>query len=315
MDKQFLEDIREGLSSEPKYLHSKYFYDEKGDRLFQEIMELEEYYLTKCEYEIFKEQKEKLLKSFSPNGERFDLIEFGAGDGLKTKILISYFYEQGVDFTYVPIDISQNVLDELGKSLSQQNASLRINPICDDYFHALEELNKVDYDKKVILFLGSNIGNFRGDNAIPFLRHIAADMNPQDKLLIGFDMMKDPEIILKAYDDRKGITSEFNLNLLERINQELNGDFKRNKFKHFPSYNPQTGEMHSYLISLDNQEVFLKKINQKFEFRKWEAVFMEISQKYDLNNINRLADRSGFAVQRNFFDSRSYFCDSLWVLK
>jgi dimethylhistidine N-methyltransferase len=315
MNEKFADDIREGLSSEPKFLQSKYFYNEKGDKLFQMIMSLEEYYLTGCEHEIFENRKEELLKSFCPDGERFDLIEFGAGDGYKTKVLISYFLECGVDFTYVPIDISNNVLNQLSDSMRVEFGNLKINPICDDYFHALEELNKVDFDKKVILFLGSNIGNFRGDNAIPFLSRISADMKAKDKLLIGFDLKKDPNIILKAYNDARGITREFNLNLLDRINSELEGDFNREKFTHFPTYNPFTGETKSYLISLEDQKVHLKAINQKFEFKKWEPVFMEISQKYSLSDIDHLAERSGFKVETNYFDNRQYFTDSLWILK
>ena len=156
----FAKDVREGLSSEPKYLHSKYFYDEVGDDLFQQIMELEEYYLTDCEAEIFESQKDEILQYFSAEEAFFDLIEFGAGDGLKTKILLNHFVDNNVNFNYIPIDISKSVLNGLKKDLNNTLPELVIKPICDDYFHALEGLNKVDYNKKVILFLGSNIGNF-----------------------------------------------------------------------------------------------------------------------------------------------------------
>ena len=179
---RFAEDVREGLSSEPKYLHSKYFYDEIGDDLFQQIMELEEYYLTDCEAEIFESQKNVILQYFSNGAEVFDLIEFGAGDGLKTKILLNHFVDNKINFNYIPIDKSNSVLSSLTQDLNNALPELTINPICDDYFHALEELNKVDFNKKVILFLGSNIGNFIGDDAIPFLKHLRADMNEKDQL-------------------------------------------------------------------------------------------------------------------------------------
>ncbi len=315
MDKQFAEDVRTGLSSNPKYLQSKYFYNEAGDKLFQQIMDVEEYYLTISEYDIFDRQKSELLKHFSPDGQRFELIEFGAGDGLKTKILIEYFLKQEVDFSYIPVDISSNVLNELSSTLTVSFPSLKIHPVCDDYFHTLEELNQVDFDKKVILFLGSNIGNFRGDHAIPFLRHLAAEMTSHDKLLIGFDLKKDPEIILRAYNDRQGITRDFNLNLLVRINEELDADFDLSKFKHYPTYNPQTGETISYLVSLETHQVKIKALNQTFNFDEWEPVFMEVSQKYSLKDIERLAINSGFRVEMNFFDTRNYFADSLWTLK
>ncbi len=312
--KRFAEDVREGLSSEPKYLHSKYFYDEVGDNLFKQIMELEEYYLTECEAQIFKNNKDKILDCFSNDGKVFDLIEFGAGDGMKTKILLNHFVDNKVNFNYIPIDISKSVLTHLTKDLNSILPELVIKPICDDYFHALEELNKIDYNKKVILFLGSNIGNFRGDNAIPFLKHLRADMSSKDQLFIGFDLVKDPRVIMDAYNDNKGITSEFNLNLLDRINNELGGNFIRKNFSHYPSYNPITGETKSYLISLEHQTVWLKGLSQSFTFEKWEPIFTEISQKYSLRDINHLANHSGFRVEKNFFDNKSYFVDSLWHL-
>lgn len=312
--KRFAEDVREGLSSEPKYLQSKYFYDEVGDYLFQQIMELEEYYLTACETEIFENNKNAILDCFSNGDEVFDLIEFGAGDGMKTKILLNHFVDNNVNFNYIPIDISKSVLVSLTKDLNDSLPELVINPICDDYFHALEELNKIDYNKKIILFLGSNIGNFRGDNAIPFLKHLGADMSNKDQLFIGFDLMKDPRIILNAYNDKKGITSEFNLNLLDRINNELGGNFIRKNFIHYPSYNPITGETKSYLISLTHQTVWLERLSQSFTFEKWEPIFTEVSQKYSLKDIDHLANHSGFRVEKNFFDNKNYFVDSLWHL-
>jgi len=311
---RFAEDVREGLSSEPKYLHSKYFYDEVGDYIFQQIMDLEEYYLTDCEAQIFESQKNEILQYFSNEEEIFDLIEFGAGDGYKTKILLNQFVKNNVNFNYIPIDISKSVLNGLTKDLNNTLPGLEIKPICDDYFHALEELNKVDFNKKVILFLGSNIGNFSGDNAIPFLKHLGADMNKKDQLFIGFDLMKDPKAILDAYNDKKGITSEFNLNLLDRINKELEGNFIRNNFSHYPTYNPVTGETKSYLISLENQRVWIEGLSQSFTFEKWEPIFTEISQKYNLRDIEHLAYHSGFKVEKNFFDHRKYFVDSLWHL-
>lgn len=315
MDNQFADDVREGLSSEPKFLHSKYFYNKKGDEIFQQIMAMKEYYLTDCEYEIFDAQKDQILDSITKGKKKFDLIEFGAGDGYKTKVLIEYFLYKKVDFTYMPVDISCSVLNLLEGALKKEFNDLEIKPICDEYFHALEGLNQVDLDDKVILFLGSNIGNFRGDNAIPFLKHIGACMKPGDKLLIGLDLKKDPEVILRAYNDPGGITRAFNFNLLDRINEELGADFDKNKFKHYPSYNAQTGETISSLISLETHYVYIKSLNQRFHFQQWEPLFMEISQKYDLHDIERMAERSGFRVEKNFFDSRNYFTDSLWVLK
>lgn len=313
----FAEDVREGLSSKPKFLHSKYFYDERGDKLFQQIMELEEYYLTDCELEIFETTKDDILKLLrnDQDDKVFDVIEFGAGDGIKTRILIEHFISQKVKFKYFPVDISSSVLGSLEMNLRMEFPGLDIHPVCDDYFHALEELNKADFNKKIILFLGSNIGNFRGDDAIPFLRRLHADMNAGDFLFVGFDLKKDPQIILNAYNDKQGITREFNLNLLDRINRELGGNFKRNQFEHYPTYNPLTGETKSYIISLTDQTVRIDTLSQSFSFEKWEPVFTEISQKYSLEDIERLATLSGFYMQKNFFDHRQYFTNSLWAIK
>lgn len=315
MIEKFAEDVREGLSTEPKFLQSKYFYDEKGDALFQKIMGLEEYYLTVSEYEIFSSRKQDILSKMAGDDDMFDLIEFGAGDGYKTSVLIDYFLDNDIKFKYVPIDISPNALKLLTDSLTERFPKLKVLPICDDYFHALEELNKVDFNRKIILFLGSNIGNFRGENAIPFLKHLKADMRPNDQLLIGFDLKKDPETILKAYNDPLGVTASFNLNLLHRINRELDADFTVENFRHYPVYDPVSGEARSYLVSMKDQEVYIGYLSQAFQFRKWEPIFMEVSQKYDVADIRRLAELSGFKVKYNFMDRKKYFTDSLWVLK
>lgn len=314
-NREFAEDVREGLSSEPKFLHSKYFYDQKGDDLFRQIMSLDEYYLTDCEMEIIARNEKEFISIFSEGNKPFDLIEFGCGDGSKTKVLLKYFLDNDVSFTYMPVDISSNVLEKLLLDVRKNLPKLKIKPICDDYFHALEELNKVDLNKKVIFFLGSNIGNFRGDNAIPFLKHLNADMREMDQLLIGFDLKKDPDIILKAYNDKKGVTREFNYNLLDRINKELGGDFNRAAFNHYPTYDPVNGEALSYLVSKKVHEVRIEKLGQSFSFDKWEPIFMEVSQKYSLDDIEHLAHHAGFKVKKNFFDRRNYFTDSLWLLK
>ena len=315
MIEKFAEDVREGLSTEPKFLQSKYFYDEKGDALFQKIMGLEEYYLTVSEYEIFNSRKQDILSKMAGDDDMFDLIEFGAGDGYKTSVLIDYFLDNDIKFKYVPIDISPNALKLLTDSLTERFPKLKVLPICDDYFHALEELNKVDFNRKIILFLGSNIGNFRGENAIPFLKHLKADMRPNDQLLIGFDLKKDPETILKAYNDPLGVTASFNLNLLDRINRELDADFTVENFRHYPVYDPVSGEARSYLVSMKDQEVYIGYLSQAFQFRIWEPIFMEVSQKYDVADIRRLAELSGFKVKYNFMDRKKYYTDSLWVLK
>jgi dimethylhistidine N-methyltransferase len=312
MNLEFIADVKLGLTSSPKYLKSKYFYDERGDELFKCIMQLEEYYLTRSEFEIFTSQRKKILDLFSDNGNRFQLIEFGAGDGTKTKKLLEYFHNQNVNFKYIPIDISYNILQELTDDLKKSFPGLEVEGINNDYFKALKELSSLDDTQKIILFLGSNIGNFAGDRANEFLSSLRNNLNAGDKAMIGFDLKKDPEIIYKAYNDRSGVTKAFNLNLLERINKEMDADFDITKFYHFPLYDPVEGQARSYLISKEKQCVSIPKAGLNIEFRPHEPIHMEISQKYDMEQINTLALQSEFKVIDNLFDCKHFYVDSVW---
>ena len=311
---QFATDVLEGLSSDPKQLSSKYFYDDEGSRLFQEIMKLPEYYLTRCELEIFEKQAEDIFAAFRNGGNAFDLIELGAGDGTKTAVLVSHFLERNADITYSPIDISQEALDALSDKFSAEFPSLRMETRQGDYFQILKSLKNGSGRRKVLMFLGSNIGNFTREQSVTFFRDLRAVMNENDLLFIGFDLLKDPHVIVRAYDDERGVTAEFNLNLLRRINRELGGNFDLDKWTHYAVYRPVQCAARSFLISREKQSVHIKALDRTFEFDQWEAVFMEISQKYTVSMIQEMAAESGFEVKQNFFDDRGYYCDSLWKL-
>ena len=308
----FAEDVLSGLSATPKSLSSKYFYDDAGSRLFQKIMELPEYYLTRSEFEIFEQRAGEIFEAFTENSPAFDLIELGAGDGTKTAVLIEYFLRRTTDFTYSPIDISREAVDSLTGKFHARFPALQMNARVGDYFRILETLKTESARPKILLFLGSNIGNFSRDASIEFFKNLRAVMNAQDLLFTGFDLQKDPRVILAAYDDAAGVTAEFNLNLLRRINRELGGNFDLEKFSHYAIYRPTECAARSFLISREQQKVFIAHLNQTFHFRAWEPIFMEISQKYNLEMIEDLARVSGFAVKQNFFDQRKYFVDSLW---
>ena len=307
---QFAADVLRGLSETPKSLSSKYFYE--GSRLFQEIMKLPEYYLTGCEHEIFSTQTDAIFRSFANGGSGFDVIELGAGDGTKTAVLIEYFLKQNADISYSPIDISQEALDTLSSKFAAEFPALKIQTRTGDYFRILRSLKGSTDRRKILLFLGSNIGNFNREQALAFFRQLRDVMNEDDLLFIGFDLQKDPHIIVPAYDDAAGVTARFNLNLLKRINRELGADFDIDKFTHYANYRPIEGSARSFLISRERQSVHISALNRTFEFDQWEAVFMEISQKYSLRMIEELASESGFEIKQNFFDSRRYYCDSLW---
>jgi L-histidine N-alpha-methyltransferase len=309
---QFAEDVLAGLSSTPKALSSKYFYDDEGSRLFQEIMKLPEYYLTGCEMGIFERQADAIHHAFANGDNSFDLIELGAGDGTKTAVLVDHFLKSGADITYSPIDISQEALDALTAKFTGEFPSLRMRAMNGDYFRILESLRIGDGRRKVLLFLGSNIGNFSREQAIAFFRSLREVMSDNDLLFVGFDLQKDPHVIAAAYDDSQGVTARFNLNLLTRINRELGANFDLDKFTHYANYRPIEGSARSFLISKEVQTVSVEALDRDFRFDQWEPIFMEISQKYSLTAIEELAREGGFEIKQNFFDGRRYYCDSLW---
>lgn len=310
---RFAEDVRRGLSATPKTLSSKYFYDDEGSRIFQEIMKLPEYYLTRCEFEIFREQTDEIYQAFKNENAQFDLIELGPGDGSKTAVLIDHFLKQGANFSYFPIDISAEALRLVGDSFRTKFPDLTIKEKNGDYFRVLETMKESDADRtKIVFFLGSNIGNFSRDEGVDFFKRLSAAMSKDDLLFIGFDLQKDPRVILRAYDDEAGVTSAFNMNLLKRMNHELGANFDLDKFMHYATYHPTEGAARSYLISREEQGVRIDALNQSFEFREWEPIYMEISQKYSVPMIHELAEMSGFKVIKNFYDTKHYYTNSLW---
>lgn len=312
---QFEKDVTEGLSASPKYLNSKYFYDAIGSAIFQKIMHMPEYYITDCELEIFSTQKDSIFNDLQFSNSAFDVVELGAGDGLKTKVLLEFFKSQNPELKYVPIDISEKAVITLERELKEEMPDLQVEGKIGDYFELMKAMNQTHKNPKLILFLGSNIGNFNQQKSIDFLEQIRNVMNRDDKLFIGFDLKKDPEIILNAYNDPHGYTASFNLNLLRRINEELDGTFELLKFGHYEVYDPLSGTAKSYLVSRVEQTVKIEAIGKNIHFKKWEPIFMEMSQKYDEEMIQDLADAAGFEIDQNFTDRRRYFMNTLLKLK
>lgn len=311
-NKAFAEEVQAGLSAPQKHLSSKYFYDAVGDRLFQKIMQLPEYYLTRAEFDILDQYKASILEPLIERGTPFNLIEMGAGDGWKTKLLLSYLYERQIRFTYCPIDISANALHQLQDALAEDFPGMSVEPIQGTYHEALESRQWDQSYPTMMLFLGSNMGNFLEGEALGLLEEISRVLRPDDMLLAGFDLKKDPAIILNAYNDSQGVTRDFNLNLLYRINRELGGDFDPWKFTHWPVYDPLNGECRSYLVSTEKQTVHIKALGTSFHFDEYEAIFTEVSKKYSLSELAKYAQEKGFEVMRNFKDNKGYFTDSLW---
>lgn len=306
------EAVQTGFSKTPRRLPSWLFYDTNGDRIFQAIMQMPEYYLTGCEYEILQIHQQKLQEHFMMDGSAFDLVEFGAGDGLKTEILLRYFIQNNIDFSYLPVDVSKSVLNQLSARLKASVPGLRMKPVNKRYEEAIHSLHTHDLNRKVFLFLGANIGNFSVSDAINFVTGISAGMEADDQLLIGFDLKKDPRLILAAYDDPHGITRDFNLNLLVRLNRELGAQFRLDQFSHFPYYDPETGSTKSYLISLKDQHIYFECFSRSIHFKQWEVIHTEVSQKYDIAMIEAIAQKANLEIVEYFYDSKRYFCDVLF---
>lgn len=307
---EFKLDVLMGFSKKDKMLASKYFYDEEGSKLFERIVELDEYYPFDCEKENFVSNKAKIAKLL--NSKRFNMIELGAGDGRKTKILLDEFHQQGLDFQYVPVDISEYAVKDLTASVEKEFPGIECNGIVCEYFDAINWLKQNDNNLNFVMFLGSNIGNFHKAETITFLRTMWEALNDGDLALIGFDLKKDIDVMLNAYNDSKGVTSKFNLNVLKRINNELGGNFDLTKFQHFGTYSVVTGAMESYIISLEEQEVYIKALEKSFKFKEFEPIHMEYSFKYLKADIENLAKEAGFEIVENFTDSKGYFVDSVW---
>lgn len=309
----FAEDVKAGLTAPIKHIDSKYFYDEEGSKLFEAIMKMPEYYLTDAEYEIINTKKSEILTIFESAGP-FNLIELGPGNGLKTKVMLEHFMHANTQFTYFPVDISWDAMLKFERELNDEFPMLPINPINADYTKALSILGQEQSpDRNVVMFMGSNIGNFTPKKATEFLTQIGKNLQSNDLMLIGFDLKKAPSMISKAYNDPHGITRQFNMNLLTRINRECGAKFDLNTFEHHMSYDPFTGSTRSYLVSTKKQSVDLPGLRMWARFEYGEPILTEISQKYDKRMIEKLALESGFKASDFFYDCKNYFTDAVFV--
>ncbi len=308
---KFFKDVIKGLQSSPKYLQSKKYYDELSDELFQKIMNSDEYYLSNCEMEILKAQSPDIASTIFASEKNYDVIELGAGDCSKSVYLLRQIYKRNKSFTFFPVDISKHVIDLIKEELPKKVRDLNIYGLNGEYIEMLKEANTLSSKRKLVLFMGSNIGNMNYEQSISFCKEVRGCLKSGDCFLAGFDLKKDPQVILNAYNDKKGITREFNFNLLRRINKELNADFVIENFKHFPVYNPESGECKSYLVSTKKQRVFFGD-TEFIDFEANETIDMEISKKYTVAQTDEIAKLSGFEPIEYFYDSKEWFADVLW---
>ncbi len=309
----FKTDVKSGLSSDPKTIPSKYFYNELGDELFVQIMNLPEYYPTRAEFEIFSEQTADLVQALDLQKDTsFELVELGAGDGTKTKELLRLLVAEGYQFDYLPVDISQHALDNLKASLAEEIPDVSLKTMQGDYFEVLKRLRE-GLQPRVTLFLGSNLGNMSDALARTFLQTLGHHLNEGDKLILGLDLIKSADIVIPAYNDSSGVTAEFNLNLLRRINEELGGEFDLDKFIHRVHYTEKEGILKSYLESIEDQKIPISNLGETFEFKKGERIHTEISRKYSDKLLNEFLLETPLSIVGKLTDSNGYFAD--YILK
>ncbi|MDQ3018956.1 MAG: L-histidine N(alpha)-methyltransferase [Bacteroidota bacterium] len=299
----FAEEVKLGLTSERKFLLPKYFYDERGSKLFEQICRTKEYYPTRTETNILKNLSDTISER---NKDKNLIVELGSGSSLKTNYLIKSFLKTRDRLCYTPIDVS-NILVESSKLLIETYEKLFINGIVSFYKEGIDFIFSLDNSPKLIIFLGSSIGNFTEEERILFMKMLKNDMKEADRLLIGFDLVKDKKVLEDAYNDSKGITAEFNLNILHRINTELDGKFNLKKFEHKAIFNADESRIEMYLIAKEKMEIAINGIEETIKFEKEEKIHTENSYKFTNEMINRLAENSGLEFSDCYSDERNYF--------
>ena len=304
----FAEDVRRGLSSNPKQLFPKYLYDELGSQLFEAICLLPEYYPTRAENEILTRYADEIVEL---TGRPNTLVEMGSGSASKTRLLIEALFRTQSDLLFIPVDISASALESSSRILLQSYPRLRIEAYAAEYFNGLKELSNTQRGRTLALFLGSNISNFEPPDALRFLRAMRAMLRLGDALLLGADLKKDREILEAAYNDAHGVTAAFSRNILARINRELGGHFDLRTFSHHAFFNDDQSRIEIHLESNQSQTINIDRLDQEFQFAAGELIHAENSYKYDRDEIAALALQSGFKWERTWLDQKEQFSSNL----
>jgi L-histidine N-alpha-methyltransferase len=310
----FARDVRDGLSSRPKMLPPKYFYDNLGSHLFEAICWLPEYYVTRAEAEIIIRDADEITSQMAESTKgSVRLIELGSGSAEKTRHLIEAIFRRKKELLYVPVDISVSALERSAERLLHDFSGLRIIAYATDYDTALGSLaagpNTEDQvaTRNVVLFLGSSIGNLDPDASRALLRKIRSALHQDDLLFIGADLKKSPDILIPAYDDALGVTAAFNLNVLVRMNSELGADFDLAKFHHRAIYNQRASRIEMHLYSREPQTVRIKATDMTVEFEQGESIHTENSYKFDMDQLSLLGIDTGFDLRKTWYDDGHRF--------
>jgi dimethylhistidine N-methyltransferase len=308
----FAEDVRRGLLAQPKFLLPKYFYDDLGSQLFEAICLVPEYYLTRAENEILTRYADEITRVV---GDTAALIELGSGSAVKTRQIIEALLKRQSGLFYIPVDISASALETSARVLLQSYPRLRIAAYASDYDSALEHLRdtKKSRGRTLALFLGSNIGNFDVAEAQTFLRTLRGVLRAGDALLLGADLKKERAVLEAAYDDALGVTAAFNLNLLARINRELQADFNLRAFRHVAVYHEAAGRIEVYIESRNAQSVRVGALDLEISFAAGERIHTENSYKYDLAQLSQLAAETGYRRAQTWLDRAERFSANLFV--
>jgi L-histidine Nalpha-methyltransferase len=308
--RSFARDVTCGLTAAKKWLLPKYFYDERGSQLYEQICALPEYYLYRSELEILSTYATEIHAEIG----HLALVEFGAGSATKTSYLLRAYERAGTAFRYCPIDISREMLWETANRLSEEYSHIKICAMHADFAENPEVIEALRLEKKAVAFLGSTLGNFTPAESIAFLSRTANIMGPDDVFLLGIDLKKSPAILVPAYNDAQGVTAAFNLNILQRINSELGGRFSPQNFEHLALYNAEGGCIEMHLRSRFAQSVPITQIERTMSFYKDETIHTESSYKYSEDEVRDLGYKANLVLHRTWFDDRRRFLVGLFRL-
>ena len=301
------EEVLRGLTAHPRRLPPKLFYDAAGSHLFEQITETPEYYPTRTERAILKKYAGEIIRQA---GNNLTLVELGAGSASKTQVLIEALLSRQLRADFYPVDVSSSALQGALATLNGHFPRLSVKPIVADYTHRLPELRALP-GRKLVLFIGSTIGNFEPDEAEAFLKNVRESLETGDALLIGFDLVKDAGILHAAYNDAQRVTAAFNKNMLVRINRELGGSFDVDAFEHVALWNRRESRIEMHLESVYEQTVWVQDLGRGFHFECGERIHTENSYKFNAGSIARLLRRSGFKLETQWTDAQGWFCEAL----
>jgi dimethylhistidine N-methyltransferase len=303
----FAREVEEGLAGNPKSLPSKLFYDQAGSVLFEEITRLPEYYLTRCELEILRTRANEIALAA---GSNITVVELGAGTATKTCILLQALARKQIRTSYFPVDISPSALDEAKAQVKAQSPATYVRPVVADFSEGFGFLRDIP-GRKLVLYLGSSIGNSDPEAAVSMLTEVRKELSPADSLLLGTDLLKNSVIMISAYDDAQGITAQFNKNILCRLNRELGAEFDVSAFRHIARWNSVCSRMEMHLQSQFRQTVSLGILGSSLALAAGERIHTENSYKYTTEMVNKMLTAAGFSLDQTWFDDRNWFALNL----